>query len=86
MASRGRSIKVGAVDRRYPEKKLLIGAKNPAVLHVKGLGWEKMRGVLCSDVGAETWDCVIVILGMNCAGFGRNIVFLANVAQCQNIR
>ena len=50
MGSRRRSIKVGAVDSGYPEKKLFVWAKNPAVLHVEGLGWEKMRGILCGDV------------------------------------
>ena len=76
MTSRRRSIKVGAVHRGNPEKKLVIWAKNPAVLHVEGLGGEKMRRILCGDVRTETWDWVILLV--NCAGFG-------NVAPRQDI-
>ena len=83
-ASRRRSIKVGSVDPRYPEEKFFIRADNPAVLHVKGLGWKKMR-VLCGDVRTEKWDGVILIFGVNRAVFGGTIVFLANVAPRQDI-
>src|ERR1700733_3671659 len=67
MASRRRGKKIRAVHSRYPEKKLFFRSKNPAVLHVEGLGWEKMRGILGGDVGAGRWEWVILIFRVNCA-------------------
>jgi len=85
MASRRRRKKSGAIGRGHPEKELAIWSENTAVLHVKGLEGERMRRVLCGNVRTEGWDGIIAICNERRAVVGGVVMFLANVAPCQDI-